>query len=92
VWGTFLSLSWRRWTFCVWVLIGLCGIVTAIAQSSISESYIELGFRCTLHIKKNTSHLILLGLFLNPDISVESNDTYKSCQILQKLITLKRTT
>jgi hypothetical protein len=23
---------------CVWVLIGLCGIVTAIAQSSISES------------------------------------------------------
>ncbi len=34
--GHFLSLSWRRWTFCVWV--GLCGIVTAISQSSISES------------------------------------------------------
>jgi hypothetical protein len=32
----------------LWVLIGLCGIATAIAQSSISES-IELGFSCISH-------------------------------------------
>ncbi len=52
--GHFLSLSWWRWTFCVWVLIGSwLGCVVSRRQllRVAFQSRIELGFRCTLQIK-----------------------------------------
>jgi hypothetical protein len=68
VWALFVSFLMAVNVLCVgldWVLIGLCGIATAIAQSSISESnraWISLHITDQRFDQDKTFH-IFLGSF-----------------------------